>query len=70
MPPPKRGEPGYAEYREQYNERRRKRLEDPEYRARYSARKMAQTARRKAEDKKALRLSMSRVSWNLGDDPW
>lgn len=50
MPPPKRGEPGYAEYREQYNERRRKRLEDPEYRARYSARKIAQTARRKAED--------------------
>ena len=30
MPPPKRGEPGYAEYREQYNERRRKRLEDPD----------------------------------------
>jgi hypothetical protein len=41
MPPPKRGEPGYAEYREQYNERRRKRLEDPEHRARYSARMIA-----------------------------
>ncbi len=50
MPPPKKGEPGYAEYREAYNARRRKRREDPEYRARYSARQKAQAARRKQEE--------------------
>lgn len=50
MPPPKKGEPGYEKYREEYNARRRKRREDPEYRARYSARMRAQRARRRAEE--------------------
>lgn len=53
MPPPKKGEPGYAKHREQYNERRRKRQEDPDYMARYLARKRASDqrvrARRNAE---------------------
>lgn len=50
MPPPKKGEPGYEEFREQYNARRRKRRKDPEYRARYSERMKAQVERRRAEE--------------------
>lgn len=34
MPPPKKGEPGYVEFRQAYNDRRRRRRQDPEYRAR------------------------------------
>lgn len=45
--PPKKGEPGYSEYREAYNARRRKRKEDPEYYAQYQARRKAQAARKK-----------------------
>lgn len=46
--PPKKGEPGYEEYREAYNARRRKRQEDPEYRERYRARKKASDRRVRA----------------------
>ncbi|WP_176213524.1 hypothetical protein [Mycobacterium avium] len=52
MAGPKKGEPGYAEYREAYNARRKKRRQDPEYVKRANARAVAQRARRKAEDGK------------------
>lgn len=41
MAGPKRDEPGYQEYREKYNARRRKRREDPAYKAMEEARKKA-----------------------------
>lgn len=50
MPPPKKGDPGYAEYRDAYNARRRKRRADPEYVARQRDRMRAQDARRKAAE--------------------
>ncbi len=39
--PPKKGEPGYEEYRRAYNARRDKRKQDPEYAARYATRNKA-----------------------------
>jgi hypothetical protein len=48
MPPPRKGEPGYAEYRQEYNERRRRRLLDPDYKAKEVARQRASKARLKA----------------------
>lgn len=53
MPPPKKGEPGYADYRKAFNERRRRRLQDPAFKAKEVARQKASKARlrerRKAE---------------------
>jgi len=51
MAGPKRGEPGYAEYRAAYNERRDRRLQNPEYRAETIARQRASKARLKARRK-------------------
>lgn len=51
MPPPKKGEVGYAEFRAAYNARRRRRREDPDYRARAYERRKAQKARRKELEK-------------------
>lgn len=51
MPPPRKGEPGYAEYRKAYNERRHRRLLDPDYRAETTARQRASKARLKAQRK-------------------
>lgn len=44
---PKKGDPGYEEYRKAYNERRNRRRQDPEYVARFNARKRKQYRRRK-----------------------
>ena len=51
MPPPRRGDPGYAEYRKAYNERRRRRLSDPDYKAETIARQRASKARLRARRK-------------------
>lgn len=51
MAGPNKGEPGYAEYREAYNARRRKRREDREYVERANARAVQQRARRKEAEK-------------------
>lgn len=51
MAGPKKGEPGYAEYRQAYNARRRKRREDREYVERANARAVAQRARRQQAEK-------------------
>lgn len=48
MPHPRKGEPGYEEYREAYNARRRKRRENPEYVAKQNERWADQEKRRKA----------------------
>lgn len=54
MPAPKKGEPGYEEYRAKYNARRKLRQVDPAYMERYRLRKAASVARvkerRKAEE--------------------
>lgn len=47
--PPKKGEPGYAEYREAYNARRRKRFQDPEYEQREKALIKQRREKRKAQ---------------------
>lgn len=47
---PARDNPKYDEYRKKYNERRRKRRQDPEYVKRANARARAQVARRKAKE--------------------
>lgn len=47
--PPKKGEPGYAEYRERYNARRRKRFQDPEYEQREKSLMKQRRERRKAQ---------------------
>ncbi len=49
MPHPKPGDAGYAQYREEYNARRRKRRKDPEYRRRQNARMKVQAQRRRGE---------------------
>jgi hypothetical protein len=51
MPPPKKGDPGYAEYREAYNARRDRRMQDPDYKAETIARQRASKARLKARRK-------------------
>lgn len=51
MPPPRKGDPGYAEYRKAYNERRRRRLQDPDFKAKEVARQRASKARLKARRK-------------------
>jgi len=46
---PPRNEPKYDQRREAYNERRRRRSEDPEYKAKETARQVAPKARLKAK---------------------
>lgn len=57
MPPPKKGEPGYAEYRQAYNERRRRRLQDPDFKAKEVARQKASKARLR-ERRKAQQMEI------------
>jgi hypothetical protein len=48
MPNPKKGEPGYDAYLKGFNERRRRRMQDPDYKAKTIARQRASKARLKA----------------------
>ncbi|SKI02257.1 hypothetical protein [Mycobacteroides abscessus] len=45
MPPPKKGDPGYEKYLGEFNERRRRRRQDPDYKAKETARQKASKAR-------------------------
>lgn len=53
MPPPKKGDPKYPEYLKGFNERRRKRRENPEYKAKEVARQRASRQRRREQQKAA-----------------
>lgn len=50
MANPKPGDDGYDEFRKKYNERRRKRRANPEYRAQERTRWRDQAAKRKAKE--------------------
>lgn len=53
MPKPKKGEPGYLEYRAAYNARRRARFENPEYKAAEKERMRERAAVRRANRREA-----------------
>ncbi|ETZ93309.1 hypothetical protein L828_3198 [Mycobacteroides abscessus MAB_030201_1061] len=55
MPIPKKGEPGYDEYREKYNARRRARRADPEYLAKEREAVNRRRRGRRAREREAKR---------------
>jgi len=54
---PNKGEPGYAEWRVKYNARRKKRLEDPEYKAKERARQKA--SQKKLREKRKAEMEQN-----------
>ncbi|SLH43712.1 Uncharacterised protein [Mycobacteroides abscessus subsp. massiliense] len=60
-PPPQPGEPGYEAFRKKYNERRRERRQDPDYRAAYSARATEQRRRREAANPELREIRLAKM---------